>query len=464
MAMSRAALPEGRPRNGMWGGRWKRMGGEREKGLYELHRAFSLQWAERGDWERFLARASYAAHVAWEHHLSIPFHLWSDEVLEAALHTLGDAASASAAPPRRAGRDTLAFVASTLYDMGGHSETLRIWCDLLREMYPRQSLILTGGLGLQHHFPHLEAVMKERGVEVIKLDCRQPFTSRLMALLALLRGGGYSCAFFFIHPHDALAAAAASACAGDPPCVFFNHADIDFWLGSSCCDRYVDFRSLGAECSIANRGVSSPRVIPLTTDMTRVADIREALGIPRDATVSLSLGSFWKTLADPDFCYFRAVARVLEENRGHYHVFVTSPPGEDALASLMPVDRSVSRRFVITGPYVDTRPFYSSADFLIETFPLVGGSVRVEAMAMGLPIVAFRHPMQPLYSCTDALEPHYPYTAASEEDIVRISHAFIEDASLREACGNILRERFQQSFSPSVVRGKLLALLEEVAA
>lgn len=435
----------------------------REKGVYDLHREFSLRCAEGGDWEGFLRHASIAAHVAWENRLAIRHSLWRDDRLEERLRELGELARTAipSRPPRRGG---LAFVASTLYDTGGHSEALRLWCELLREDYPRRSVIVTGGLGLEHCFPRLEASLRGSGVRMIKMNGRDSLTARLRALLDLLTGDGYACAFFFIHPHDAPAAAAAYGCAGDPPCVLFNHADIDFWLGASCCDHYVDFRTIGAEHSLRERGVARTRVIPLTTDLARVPDIRASLGIPRHATLSISLGSFWKTLTDPDFCFFRAVSRILEKHPHHHHLFLTNPPEPETLAGLMPMEREAARRFMITGPYADVRPFYSSSDFLVETFPLVGGSVRVEAMAMGLPVVAFSHPEQPLYSSTDALGPDYPYTASSEEDVERIASFFIENAAARQACGSRLRERFRDTVFPPLVREELLRLLEEVAA
>ncbi|MBC7230050.1 MAG: glycosyltransferase family 4 protein [Actinobacteria bacterium] len=246
--------------------------------------------------------------------------------------------------------------------------------------------------------------------------------------------------------------------------MFFNHADSEFWLGASSCDHYVDFRTIGAELSLRERGVASTRVIPLTTDLARVPDIRASLGIPRRATLSLFLSSIWKAMTDPGFCFFRAVSHILEKHPHHYHLFLTVPPEPETLAGLMPMERDAARRFMITGPYADLRPFYSSSDFLVETFPVVGGTVRVEAMAMGLPVVAFSHPEQPLYSSTDALGPDYPYTASSEEDVERIASFFIEDAAARQACGSRLRERFRDTASPPLVRAELLRLLEEVAA
>lgn len=436
----------------------------RDLGIYGLHRDYALRYADRGDWEMFLTHAAKAAHTAWTKQLAIPFSLWSDAELEGKLRDLGALARAGIPSTKPTSPRALAFVASTLYDMGGHSETLRIWSELLREEFPRQAVILTGGLNLEHRFPHLEARLREKGLEIVRMDHRQAFTARLRALLEMLAGGGYVCALFFIHPDDALAAAAAYGCSGNPPAVFFNHADIDFWLGTSCCERYVDYRSLGAAHSVKARGVRSTRVIPLTSDLRRSSDIREAYGIPRDATLSLSLGSFWKSILDPDLCYFRAVSRVLERYPNHYHIFVTNPPDAETMVRMLPMDGSVSRRFTVTGPHVDVRPFYSSADFLIETFPLVGGMVRVEAMALGLPVVGFENREQPLYSSTDALEPSYPFTASDEESVERLSSAFIEDASLRSSCGAMLQERFERMFSPAVVRGKLSRLLEEAAA
>jgi len=187
------------------------MSGERERGLYDLHREFALRAAGQGDWDRFLLHAGSAAHVAWEKHLSVRASLWTDAGLEGALRELASGVSAHAAPAPLGGRKGLVFVASTLYDMGGHSETLRIWSELLRERFPFQTLILTAGNGLEHHFPVLERRLGSGGMKILKLDGREGRLQRTAVLAELLAGSGAACAFFFAHPDDPIAPAAAAA-------------------------------------------------------------------------------------------------------------------------------------------------------------------------------------------------------------------------------------------------------------
>lgn len=434
-----------------------------DRGLYELYRAKALAASSRGEWELFLRYAESAARTAWEKRLSTDFSLWSDRELEDKLSELSSLllAGRRPAPP---GSGSVAFVASTLYDVGGHSETLRIWSELLEEEYPERDLILTGGCGQEHFFPLLESRLRSRGVRITALNPRLPRLKRAVEVQEILAHRGFACIFLFIHPNDAVAVAATAALADHLPVVFYNHADIDFWLGANCFRHYVDFREEGAVYSLQERGVASTYVIPLTAEIPRVEAKRKDYGIPEEATVSISLGSFWKTTADARYSYFGTIGRILKRHPLHYHLFVTTPPPEEALLRLLPLERETWRRFRVTGPHADVRPFYSISDFVIETFPLVGGCVRMEAMALGLPIVAFDNPSETLYSRTDVLDEDYPLTARSEEEVVELSSALIQDPWLRWKYGTDLKKKFEEHFSPEVIRGYLLDLIREVRA
>ncbi|MDR9768892.1 hypothetical protein [Acetomicrobium sp.] len=115
----------------------------------------------------------------------------------------------------------------------------------------------------------------------------------------------------------------------------------------------------------------------------------ENYGIPESATVSVSIGSFSKVLNDPELDYFRTIGTILRMFPNHYHLFVTKPPAPEILEKYLPEDQDIRKRLMVIGPFSNLEPIYGVADFLIETFPQIGGMVKAEAMACKLPIVAF---------------------------------------------------------------------------
>lgn len=434
----------------------------KEKGLYDLYRAMALRAAGR-DTENLLCCAHAAARLAWLNHHSWRYSLWSDRELEEALTTQGKAVPGGDRGLISGDHAGIIFVASTLYDTGGHSETIRIWSDLLRENHPRQLLVLTAGCGQDHHFPRLQEYLVSRGVRIIKMSPAESASRRVGRLKGILQDARRSVVFLFIHPDDAVAVSACGALRHRVRFVFNNHADIDFWLGAGCFDQYVDFRRIGAEISQRQRKVRRTLVIPLTTDIGPVRASRDDLGIPKKATVSVSLGSLWKTTAERNFCYFQAINRLLSTYPDHYHLFITTPPPRRELQRVLPINPDLRNRFRITGPFADVRPFYSMADFLIETFPLIGGYVRTEAAALGLPMVVFRHPYRPMFSELEVLNDDYPLVARCEDEVVECSSRLIEDRGLRDHCSRLVREGFASRCSPEIVRQALLGLVEEAA-
>jgi glycosyltransferase involved in cell wall biosynthesis len=409
---------------------------------------------ERGSLEKALDYACVVATNAWIVHLGI----WYDEELEQLLAKIGlvlNPKTQGKAKYETEKEDSslirIAHVASALYNTGGHSRLLKQNVEMFARFNSEQSIYLTNVTNSPTEFSFLNE-SKDRGFLVKQLFYKKSYVDRIVELVEYFENDNPDIAVLYTHPHDVIAVAAISALRKKPYTVFVNHADHVFWLDRNILDLCVEYRRIASELSVCVRKIDPNKIciIPITTNIKPKRVSRKIYGIPENATLSISIGSSYKILGDPDWNYFRTINQVLELYPEHYHLLVTDTNQND-LRKLVNDRPDIKNRFIIGGPFYDLGPIYGIGDFVIETFPFAGGMVRVESIACGLPIIAIKNSNAEFLTETDALPSNYPYIASTEKEIIYHCRYLIENPDKRKQIGQELYSYFVQNMSPEVV-------------
>lgn len=306
--------------------------------------------------------------------------------------TLADIAAEALAPwPERpaptGGRERVLHVITETYAAGGHTRLAYRW--MARDAGRDHVVALTRQ---GEPSPSVSAVFAELAVPVISVGSPEtPFLERARDLRGL--AADFDLVVLHIHPDDAPAVIAMQPGPGRPPTVFMNHADHAPWIGRQAFDIVLACRGDGSLVAQELRGIPAERcgVLPLPGDppaelMSR-AEARAMLGIPEAAEILLTLGHPVKftqltghTLAD-------AVIPTLLARPATTLIVV----GPDATVRPWPEQIAAAQgKLHVVGPQLDLAPFYAAADVLIESYPLAGGTVVVEAALHGLPVITYR--------------------------------------------------------------------------
>ncbi len=385
------------------------------------------------------------ANLAWHFHLGI----WVDDDLDELLKNIGSNIGNPArhnkhsADSKKDKDSKILYIASFLMDIGGHSEALKQWVTLLKGDVSVQKVLVTNVSPYVSAFPNLNLWLKKIGVEVNELEAKDRYVTRIGQVVALIQREAPDYIVLFINPSDVVAISAIASLLSRPKIVYFNHADHAFWLGRSIVNALVDLRQVGAKISRQYRKIDNSYVIPLMSDIKPRECKKSMFNIPEDATISVSIGGFHKISKD----YFKTIERILKKSQKHYHLFVTTPPEKKTLHQFLPSDISIRKRFIVDGPISDLSSIYYLADLIIETFPVIGATVRTEAVKCKIPIVAYRDIQFPLFSEDDVLPSNYTFRASSEEGIITHSLRLINNESLRKQTGNMLYEYYENNFN-----------------
>jgi tetratricopeptide (TPR) repeat protein len=435
---------------------------EKESSIFYYYKSKALLAGSSGLIEKALFYTYEAARMAFLSGLGLKESICYDPELDNMLSKFGLAMRenhASKEPPGIEQHKSIGYIASQLWDTGGHCEALMQWANCLRSEFDRQYVYLTNVSGTPSNFAGLAKKLRSIGVVIRNLPHWGSFEKRINLLVELLNRDRLQHLALFIHPEDVITVTALSKLGRKPPTLFFNHTDRNFWLGRNVIDYLVDWRKVGSEFSKKNRKISNSCIVPLTTNMKPTESQKSSIGIPDDCTLSLSVGYFYKITCDDDYDYFGTIETILARHPNHYHVLLTNKPEGGDIDSYLCGSKEIRKRFIIRELQADLTPYYGAADFLIETFPNIGGTIRTEAMACAIPIVAFHNVKTTMISDTDALDPSYPYMSETEEEVIKDSSLFIENSGLRRNVGRELNRRFQGYFSPEKIRGLLVDIL-----
>ncbi|MBK5093119.1 MAG: glycosyltransferase, partial [Actinobacteria bacterium] len=430
---------------------------DRESSIFFFYKSKALEAASDGRQEEALRYAYEAARMAFLSGLGLKESILFDFELDNMLSNLGLVMREQCGSAGKAFTDgkSIGFIASELWDIGGHCEALLQWAGCLRNQFDKQYLYLTNVSGVPPDFVNLERSLRGLGVEISCLPYWGPYCRRAGLLAEQIQRDSPRFLALFIHPQDVITISALSSLERKPTTLLFNHTDRNFWLGRNVIDYLVDWRKAGADFSARNRRIFNSCVIPLTTDIKPRYTANGFLGIPDDSTISLSVGYFYKITCDDDYDYFGTIERLLARYPNHYHLLVTNESRKGEINSYLGADEAIRRRFIVNGLQADLTPYYGAADFVIETFPNIGGTIRTEAMACAKPIVTFRNKKMAMLSETDALDSSYQYVCETEEEVIENSSMFIENPALRTEVGEKLHKRYLDCFSPERTRERL---------
>jgi glycosyltransferase involved in cell wall biosynthesis len=400
-----------------------------------------------------------AATTAWMY----PFARWQDRELDELVRQIGlrldvDRAEVNTEPKQ------IAHLTSLIAPGGGHIETLLLW------------ITNVGGAVVSSEWEETNELTSELSQLTTNAHlCPTELAPALKAIwicktLSELRPEKV---LLHINPNDvvSLAGAVRYRELSGARLIYHDHVDSFFWLGASLVDQVIEIRPVGGVIARDLRHIEPSRLslVPLTARFRNSPSVnREALGLPADATVSLTVAAYYKTNPDGHWNYADTINRILDRNPKHFHLIVGHGSSEDEQRIRKQLARDQIR---LLGRRGDVDALLNISDFVIESFPLMGGLFRLDAMQAGVPIVAIAHPRWPEIFDMGVFPSDYALTAVENDEVVKYAQVLIDDKAFRNELGSDLRRHYQEHFSgPAVAAvmkqalgGQPMEILAEVA-
>ena len=427
--------------------------------FYNELKSYAFRAYKKKQIEKSLKYIYYAASYAWLVHIGI----WCDDDLERLLSAIGNYCKSKKQSIYKTERKDkkIGFIASILRDVGGHNILLKHWISILSDSFKDQELYITKIDRNPLNYPFLKKSLKEKSVNIYELPEKLSFLDKIFRLIALIEKNAPDTLLTFTHPNDVTLIPALTALSSKPFTIFFNHADHVFWLGKNISDCVIEQRIDGAKFSKKFRRITVNQfIVPLTTEIKPQKISKNKYDVPETSTLSISVGGIMKVESPFKYNYYKTIELILKKFPNHYHMFVTDYPPQTTPKELANTPEDVKKRFIINGPFPNLEPIYGVGDFIIDTFPIGGGMVIVDAMACGLPIVAFRNEEFPILSDGGGeLPENYPYITSNYNQFIGHISQLIENQKLRIKAGEQLFNYYNQNLSPNAIRKLLISII-----
>ena len=283
-------------------------------------------------------------------------------------------------------------VMTECYPTGGHTRIVERW---IENAYSdeKHSVILLKQKNIK--IPNtLKDNIKKRSGELFILNDDEDQISKALELRKL--GMRYKYIILHVHMDDPVPTIAFGSRDFTRPVILFNHAQHMFWIGKRIADIVADFM-IGRDISRVRRKLSNIYKLPIPVDSNitekiNKVDSRKRLGISTNQKMIITVGSAYKYRPIlNDYLFFEIIDEILDQNLDAY-LYVIGPDNNEV--DWDNLKNKYGTRIVILGSvsfdegYID---YLNAADILIDSYPVAGGTVCVDAVKNNCPFLSLKN-------------------------------------------------------------------------
>lgn len=290
-------------------------------------------------------------------------------------------------------------VISEAYTFGGHTRVVERWISqaptwekhsvvLLRQNRREKNKIV------QTSIPQslVDSLARKNG-KLLNLSGFDDLNSRALMLRKIAME--YEYIILHIHMDDPTALVAFGTTKFTRPVIFFNHADHAFWCGVSIADMVADLNQCGQKRSIEKRGIARSSIlgIPLDDHFPIFKDknaARQKLGLPENKKLIFMSGSRRKFSSLGKNEFIKGLSNILTR-LPHCSIYMVGPHRHDSGWNELAAQFTDRIRFRDPIGYHDGYIDYvCSADLIIDSYPVNGGTALIDASLAGKPVLSLK--------------------------------------------------------------------------
>lgn len=364
--------------------------------------------------------------------------------------------------------DHVCFLASTIYDTGGHTELIVRMLALLKDFKTHFIEANCCGGKSGPLAPHKTKLIEELAQTQILVRDKNIHKSVLSLYNAMLATKAKNI-FVFIHPEDAISTAVLGLLKKrtDAHIIFIPHADHYLNLGMEFSDVILGGRAVTharLPC-YAEKFVPCPNIPDFNGNFSftkdEIAAERSRLGIAGEDYVSLTGCSAYKIFTDPALEYWHMMKKVLCAEPRLKHLFISDlgPKELSGLETIFADAPDALKRIIFLKQGARYKLYVEMMDVFIDSFPVGSSLAHLDAISANKITVIKINRDNPNFSFEACLYDGYEYAvddAGQMHD--KILH-LLKDEAAREEIKNKISQYYKESYSPEVFKMKYTSVM-----
>jgi glycosyltransferase involved in cell wall biosynthesis len=374
-------------------------------------------------------------------------------------------------PPRDENR--VGILASTIYDVGGHTECLMRFSESFHAEYDLH-LFLTNSSGdssvkAKTKYSYLKTILKITAVSARKGGGGGKVTSLIESILA----SNVKILFVYMHMDDAVACGVLAYLSKytEVKIVFFNHGDHAFSLGFESPDLIIELRKQGQFVTHQHREKNNTALIPLqgvkseklrSYAAAELSAKRRELGLTADDLVSLSGFASFKVFQDKGNAYLILIKNLLMNEIRCKHILVTemSKRERNSLRKVFEGSEHLLERLIIIDRVVEFDLLLQVADVFIDSFPLGSALVHIDAIRNKLPTIIKKNSRNELYTFYNYLYEDYEYAVESVEEMLEKILFLLRNKEERQHVAEKCYQHYLDTYEFDIIKSRYKLLID----
>jgi hypothetical protein len=285
-------------------------------------------------------------------------------------------------------QNTIVHVASTLFEVGGHTRWLMNCIDHLSEY--KHTIVLTRQ---SKNIPqNVLDFVNEKKINIVRIPSEFSLMQKVNSLKEILMELQPFKVFSFHHSDDLISVLATTGSAHFQS-ILFNHSDHIYSLGARFFDLQIDFRRTGSMISKLGKSVSqfSIQVLPLSKENRELENntFKEQFQsydfVVGTLTNVSKVQSFLKSETILDVIF-----KLANEHKNSLFLII----GLEAKQAEKLSEKKMPENVHCLGIISDPNQYYGVMDFFLEPFPIGSGLGIIEACQYGAIPIFGKHPVK----------------------------------------------------------------------
>ncbi len=287
-------------------------------------------------------------------------------------------------------KNTVLHVMSQASKTGGHTRIVEKWIEYADNQESHSVVIINQQK--EENLTRLHTAIKQKNGQLISIK-ENDILKKASELRKL--ASGYEYIVLHIHMNDPISLIAFGTQKFERPIIFFNHADHVFWTGVGISDLTAELSANRTELSIDFRKVNKIITLSVPIDAnSKITDketARKKLGIDKYKHIIMTCGSSTKYTYLKEYNYTDIFKNFLQTRKDSAIIAIGPKTKEWKQIKKQYKDRLILLKSVdYEKDYFD---YIAAADLLIDSFPMSGGTVMVDAINTKTPVLSLENPI-----------------------------------------------------------------------
>ncbi len=362
-------------------------------------------------------------------------------------------------PTCRIKDNRVAFLATKIYDMGGHTKWMRDMQKTLATQYEETLFLTTTGTSRKAAPQTLDYLRKISKIKTFQqFSCS--YEKNIREIYDSIIEFAPRALFVFIHPDDVVATAVLALIRQHTniKIFFVNHATHRPALAMSLADLVLEETPSSAYVTQHLRHVRQTHIVGLISkpeeenphfSAQEIGNMRASFGIPQGAICTMSGAASYKFF-DPDGSrYFEMIKKLLTEHPNVYHVFISEMRDFEAeIVRKMFENSPVAKRLIMLPYQKNYELAFKCADLFIDSFPMSSALAFIDLMRLKVPYVVKINTENAALSFHEYQAPDFKYMYETVEQMYAGIEELLADADKRNGMVEQNYRHYMEKYEP----------------